>query len=275
MMKRPSTNARSLGPALAFAIAIAGAACGNKVDLEKVPVGTEVDVTRQDGGVVRGTLAAKNDTTVKLQTRSASRSVPRDQIVDVQVVDETPTVLPARATFREYTIPAGTDFDVRLTSAVNSDASQVDDAVTATLMHAVRVDGIEVLPAGSLVSGEVSAVRSAPKVNGRASLALRFSAITVAGPDGRYPISARVARVAPTTRKKDVATVALPAAGGAILGAIFGGKKGAAIGTAVGGGAGAAVVLSTEGPEVRLPEGTVLSLSLDQAVEIRVPIRRE
>ena len=33
---------------------LAGAGCTKKVDLEKVPVGTEVQVTRQDGGVVHG-----------------------------------------------------------------------------------------------------------------------------------------------------------------------------------------------------------------------------
>lgn len=260
--------------ALALVLVVPGVGCTKRVDLEKVPVGTAVEVTRQDGGVVTGTLAARDDTTVRINAGTATRSVPRDQIADVQVVNEAPTVLPAIAKFREYTIPAGTTLAVRLESAVSSESSQVEDAISATLIDALLIDGIEVLPAGSVVTGAVTGVQPAGKVKDRASLALRFSAITVAGPNGRYPIAARLALVAPTTRKKDVATVAIPAAGGAIIGAIIGGKKGAGIGAAIGGGGGTAVVLTTKGPEVRLAQGAVLSPPLDQSVEIRVPIRR-
>ena len=109
-------------------------------------------------------------------------------------------------------------------------------------------------------------------MKGRASLTLLFS--SVSGRGERYPIAARVALVAPSTTGKDVAKIAVPAAGGAIIGGLIGGKKGAAIGTAIGGGGGAAVVLSTAGPQIRLPRGTVLSLPLDQAVDVRVPINR-
>ena len=58
------------------------------------------------------------------------------------------------------------------------------------------------------------------------------------------------------TKQKDALEIGAPAAGGAIIGALIGGKKGALIGTAVGGGAGTAVVLSTRGKEVHLPRGT-------------------
>ena len=260
---------------IALTLILAGAGCSDQVDLEKVPVGTEVAVTRQDGGVVRGTLAARDAKTVKVKVGSASRSVPRDQIADVQLVDETtPAPLPAIAKFREFTLPEGTTLAVRLDSAVSSDSSRVEDPVEATLTKAVVVDGAEVLPAGSVVRGEVAAVEASGKVKGRASLALRFSSISVAGRDERYSIAARVALTAPGTKGKDAATIAIPAAGGAIIGGLIGGKKGAAIGTAIGGGGGAAVVLTTAGPEIRLPRGTALSLPLDQAVDVRVPITK-
>jgi len=261
-------------PTIALALVIAGAGCANRVDLEKVPVGTEVEVTRQDGGVVRGTLAARDDKTLKVTAGSASRSVPRDQIAEVQLVGETPALLPAIARFREFTVPEGTMLAVRLDSAVGSDSSRVDDPIEAILTDAVVVNGTEVLPAGSIVRGVVAAVQSAPKVKGRASLTLLFSSVSAPGRGERYPIAARVALVAPSTRGKDVAKIAVPAAGGAIIGGLIGGKKGAAIGTAIGGGGGAAVVLSTAGPQIRLPRGTVLSLPLDRAVDLRVPIIR-
>lgn len=259
-------------PTLAFAVLLAGSGCADRVDLEKVPVGTEVEVTRQDGGVVRGTLAARDDQTVRVDVGKAGHAIPRAQIKDVQLVEETPAALPAIPTFREFTVPEGTTLAVRLDSAVDSDTGHVADPVQATLTHAVVVDGTEVLPAGSIVTGEIETVESAGKVKGRATLALLFRSVSLPGSDERYPISARVGLEAPGDKRKDVATIAIPAAGGAILGAVIGGKKGAAIGTAVGGGAGAVVVLSTRGPQIRLPRGTPLWLPLEQAVDIRMPI---
>jgi hypothetical protein len=256
---------------VALALVIGGAGCASRVDLEKVPVGTEIQVTRQDGGVVRGTLAGRDDTTVKVRVGSVSHSVPRDQITDVRLVSGTSAGLSAVAAFRDVTVPLGTRLAVRLESPVGSDSSRVSDPIEATLTDAVVVDGTEVLPAGSVVRGEVAAVQSSGRVKGRASLALHFGSVSVAGREERYPIAASVAWIAPGTAGKDVATVALPAAGGAIIGALIGGKKGAAIGATIGGGGGAAVVLTTTGPQIRLPHGTALSLPLAQAVDVRVP----
>jgi len=261
-------------PIAALVLAMAGTGCANRVDVEKVPVGTNVDVTREDGGVVRGTLAERDDKTVTLKVGSDSRSVPREQIADVQVVADTPTPLPAIARFREYTLPEGTTLSVRLESAIGSDSARMGDPVEAILTDAVVAEGTDVLPAGSVVRGEVAAVHSAGHVKSRASLALLFSSIAVAGRDEPYPIAARASWLAPTTNNKDVATVAIPAAGGAIIGAVIGGKKGALIGTAIGGAAGAGVMVSKAGPQIRLPRGTELSLPLDQPVEIRVPIKK-
>lgn len=41
----------------AVTLAAAGAAaCGSELDVEQIPVGSEVALTRDDGGVVQGTL---------------------------------------------------------------------------------------------------------------------------------------------------------------------------------------------------------------------------
>jgi hypothetical protein len=260
--------------ALALALMTAGAGCSRQVDLEKVPVGTEVQVTRQDGGVVQGTLAARDDTTVKVKVGPATRAVPRDQIADVQLVADTPAALPAVAKFREFTLPAGTTLHVQLDSALGSDSSRAGDPVEATITRAVVVDGTEVIPHGSTVRGEVEAVDPGGKVEGRASLALRFTSVAVAGRDEPFPIATRASWLAPTTKGKDAAKIAIPAGAGAIIGGIVGGKKGAAIGAAIGGGGGTAVVLTTRGPQIRLAPGAELSLPLDASVDIRVPLRK-
>ena len=259
---------------IALTLMLAGTGCSDKVDIEKVPVGTEVQVTRQDGGVVQGTLAARDDKAVEVKVGTVKRSVPRSEVADVQVVADTPVPLPAIAKFREFTVPAGTTLDVRLQSAVASDSSRTGDPVEATLTRAIVVDGTEVMPEGSTVRGEVASVDPGGKVNGRANVTLRFSSVAVAGRDEQYPIATHVSWLAPTTKAKDTAKIAVPAGAGAIIGGIVGGKKGAAIGAAIGGGGGAAVVLTTRGPQIRLDRGTALSLPLEQGVEVRVPITK-
>ena len=105
-------------------------------------------------------------------------------------------------------------------------------------------------------------------------MTLRFSSVVVAGRDEQYPVAAHISWLAPTTKGKDAAKIAVPAGAGAIIGGIIGGGKGAAIGAAIGGGGGTAVVLTTRGPQIRLERGHALSLLLDQAVDVRVPIKK-
>jgi hypothetical protein len=105
-------------------------------------------------------------------------------------------------------------------------------------------------------------------------MAIRFTSIAVAGRDERYPIATQASWLAPSTKGKDAAKIAIPAAGGAIIGAIIGGKKGAAIGATIGGGGGTAVVLTSRGPQIRLERGATLSLPLEQDVDVRVPIKQ-
>ena len=76
--------------------------------------------------------------------------------------------------------------------------------------------------------------------------------------------------VAPATKKKDALEIGVPAAGGAAIGALVGGKKGAGIGALVGGGGGTAVVLSTRGKEVRVGRGATLAVRLVEPLTVRV-----
>lgn len=169
---------------------------------------------------------------------------------------------------REVTVPAGTQLRVRLDNSVASDVSRTEDSVRARLVNALVINGRTVVPAGSVVNGFVTQAQPAGKVKGRARLGLRFDSLTSGGE--RYRIETRPwTRLAPTTKKKDAATIAIPATGGAIVGGILGGKKGAAIGATAGGGAGTAAVLSTSGKEVRLGRGAVLLVRLSSPLTVR------
>lgn len=176
--------------------------------------------------------------------------------------------------YREITVPAGTLIPIVLDSYVASDTSRIEDAVQAHVRRAIVIDGATAIPAGSAISGYVTRADRAGRVKGRGRLSFRFNRLSAGDPPQRLTIStSSVARQAPATKKKDAATIALPAAGGAVIGALAGGKKGAAIGAAAGGGGGTAVVLSTRGREVRLGRGAVASVRLLQPVTIRVRVR--
>jgi hypothetical protein len=267
-----TTLSRTLVAALLIGV---GAGCTSRADVEQVPIGAAVEVTRADGGVIRGTLTARDDHDLRMAVGPATRSIPIVEIADVEIIEGTaePALSPA-AKFREFTVPRGTVLSARLDSSLASDTSRVEDRVEATLIEAVSVDGVEVLPVGSVITGVVTSADPSGKVKGRANLAMRFRSVAVAGHDETYALSASLGQTAAPTTTSDAKTIGIPAAGGAILGAVLGGKKGAGVGAVIGGGAGAAVVLSTSGSEVRLPSGTVLAIALDDAIDVRVPIER-
>src|SRR5262249_44140908 len=105
---------------------------------------------------------------------------------------------------REVTIPAGTHLTVTLDTPVGSDTSRVEQAVTAHLAQAIRLQGQTVLGEGSRLSGVVTDATRSAKVKGRAHVALQFDAVTPQGDDQRYAIrTASIGRTAEATKKKD------------------------------------------------------------------------
>jgi hypothetical protein len=172
---------------------------------------------------------------------------------------------------RELTIPSGTHLPIVLDDTVGSDISRPEQPVHAHLSRAVIVRGETVLPSGSRLTGVVTDATRSAKVKGRAHVGVRFTAVAPRGDGERYTLrAAPVGRMAPATKKADAIKIGAPAAGGAIVGGLLGGKKGALIGTAVGAGGGTAVVMTTRGKEVRLRKGTALSLRLSAPLTVRV-----
>jgi hypothetical protein len=258
---------------LVGAIVAAGACNKGGVDLDKVTPGTEVTVTRQDGGVVKGPVQRVEPNSLVVKVGDRPKTVPRAEITSVQVDEPgvAAKALPPAAKFREFVVAAGTPITVKLLTGVSSDTSRVEQAVSAELTEPIVIDGVEVAPAGSPVNGTVLRAEPAGKVKGLASLAVRFDSLR-AGSE-TYPVAMTYSRTAEPTKASDAKKIGIPAAGGAVIGGILGGKKGAVIGGVIGGGAGTAVVLSTSGHEVSLPVGSILKLTLDRDIEVRVAIK--
>jgi hypothetical protein len=183
-----------------------------------------------------------------------------------------PPAAPPAPRFAEVTLPAGTQLSLRLGSALASDRSAVEDPIRASLRRDLVVDERTVLPAGTDVRGVVTSVERSAKVKGRASLAVRFTSLSVG--DETYDIrTSSVSWQAEGTKKKDATKIGIGAGAGAIIGGIVGGGKGAAVGTAVGAGTGTGVVLATRGEEVHLAEGTPMTVKLTEPLTVRVALR--
>jgi len=177
----------------------------------------------------------------------------------------------APAAVREVTIPAGTLLPVDLETAIGSDISRVEQPVHARLRRAITINGVQVLPAGTAVNGHVTAAERPGKVKGRGYVAMRFTEVDTPGAGTTRISSATISRTAPATKQQDAVKILGPAAGGAVLGRVVGGKSGAAKGAVIGGAAGTGWVLSTRGKEVRVGKGADLSVKLTAPVTVKVP----
>ena len=162
-------------------------------------------------------------------------------------------------------IPVGTEFDVRLQTALSSETAKVEDPVQATtVVDLDRSGGGVLVPAGSLITGVVTSVNKAGRLDRKGSLTVSFDRLTVRG--RAYPVRATVTQA---LESKGIAgelpKIGAGAGVGAIIGGILGGGKGALAGILIGGGG---TIAATEGKDVELPPGTVLRVRLDSAVDL-------
>ena len=245
-------------------------ACNRTEAVEEIPVGTEVTVVTQDGALVRGKIATVNPEVVELtgERPNTTTRVVRKSIAEVKRTSAAPEEPVAAARVRTVTIPDNTVLNVTLETSHASDTSRAEDAVRGTLDSPVVIDEVTVIPSGSVLTGHVTGAQESGKVKGRAELGLRFDRIIFRSVT--YDIATKpLYWVAEGTKKDDAVKIGVGAAAGAIIGGITGGKKGAAIGTAIGAGGGTAVVLATDGDEVRVASGRKLKVSLTDPLIIR------
>lgn len=245
-------------------------ACNKAEPIEEIPAGTEVTVVTQDGALVRGKIATVNPEVVELtgERPNTTTRVVRDSIAEVKRASAAPEEQAAVARDRTTTIPDNTVFNVTLESSHASDTSRAEEEVRGTLNSPIVIDEVTVIPTGSILTGHVTGAQESKNVKGRAQLGLRFNRIAFRSVT--YDISTKpLYWVAEGTKKDDAVKIGVGAAAGAIIGAIAGGKKGAAVGTAVGAGGGTAVVLATDGEEIRLASGRKLKVSLTDPLIIR------
>lgn len=161
-------------------------------------------------------------------------------------------------------IPAGSELDVNLVTALTSDTAKVEDAVEATTVVDLYRGEELLVPAGSRITGYVSSVDRASRTDRKGALTIEFTRLYVNGRN--YDVRAHVTKALESGGiKSELPGIAAGSGIGAIIGGILGGAKGAIAGILIGGGG---VMVATEGKDVHLPEGTVLRVRFEDAVPL-------
>lgn len=207
---------------------------------------------RREGSVTRDEYASLRDRLETLRVKARGEKVSADP-----VMKDDPSATGGG------TVPAGTEFDVRLQTSLNSGTAKLEERFEGATVLDYAAGRTVIVPAGSTVRGFVSSVRPAGKLDRRAALTLSFDEIRIG--NRSYRFRASVTRAFDGKLGDDTARIGAGAAVGAIIGGILAGGKGALLGVLVGGGG---TMAASDGTDVSLPAGTILRVRLDQPLEI-------
>jgi hypothetical protein len=179
-----------------------------------------------------------------------------------------------------YNVNAGQVLRVRMNQTISSETARMGDQFSTTVVDPVYAGGVEVIPAGSIVTGRVATVDRAGRKSKAGSIGVHFIAVrlptgitrTINGDltdlsgemnsDNEGEVSGRSAT------KRNVVFIGGGAATGAVIGAIAGGGKGAGIGALIGGGLGTAGALFSKGHEAVVKSGTEFGVVLNQPLSL-------
>ena len=184
---------------------------------------------------------------------------------------------------KKITVPAGTKVPLVLKQGLSTKNAKVGDHVYLQTNFPLVMEGRMVIPEGTYVQGEITNVKRAGRVKGRAEVMMHFS--TLIFPNG-YTVSlpgtvdavpgaaggdvkSNEGKIEHEGEKgRDVARGAETTAAGTAIGASAGGLKGAGIGAAAGGVTGLALAMLTRGSDVRLDAGTAVEMIFQRDVSL-------
>ena len=188
---------------------------------------------------------------------------------------KTASAVPAAAKSNTVSLPAGTEFEITLTTPVDTRTSNVGDKVEGTLVAPLVADGQTIADAGAVIRGEIAELQRASRAKSeedRASVKFAFTSIQTV--DGEKTLAATVTNsegkmVAKSTGTRDKLIIGGSAIAGAILGKVAGKDTKSTIIGAVGGAVvGTGAVMAAKGYELEVPAGSKISLRADAPVTV-------
>ncbi|HKZ76816.1 MAG TPA: hypothetical protein VJ124_00725 [Pyrinomonadaceae bacterium] len=181
----------------------------------------------------------------------------------------------------QYTVAAGQIVRVRMNQTITSETARVGDQFTTTVVDPVYADGIEVIPAGSVITGRVTSVNRASRQSKAGTIGVHFDSLRLPNNAARV-INGDLTNVTSenvtadnegevsgtSAVKRNVVFIGGGAVTGALIGAIAGGGKGAGIGAGVGAGLGVAGALFSKGHEAVVKADTEFGVILNQSISL-------
>lgn len=217
----------------------------------------------------RGSSGGSNNGDNGLRT-----TVPNDNSANNTANNTPPPPPPPPPPPKKVTVPAGTQFSIRMTDEVDSEKAQVGDVFHGSISAPITIDDETVIPTTADVEGRVVDVKSAGRFAGGSLLSLQLTKLVMNGKS--YGIQTDQWSKQGTGKGKGTAAkVGGGAAVGAVLGGIFGGGKGAAIGTAAGAGAGTAGSAIGKGQQIDLKPESVITFTLQNSLTVTPGSRRQ
>jgi len=254
------------------------AACGSPDD-ERDPLDRELDLAMAqdsasspgDTAMATGGSEARAETTAETTPR---RSQPTPKPATTAPARRDPTPAPAPA-FYEGTVSTGALFQVSLDEELSTKTSNVGDIFTVTLLAPVTDDTHVLIPAGTRIQGEVTALEVSGSGGQQAVIRVDFGKLLLDGES--QPVVLTVSEAHPTTRgrkstEEKAVTIGAGAVVGGILGRVIGGNAtGTIIGGAAGAAAGTAIALGTGDVDAVLEEGSEMTLRVERPITVRRP----
>jgi hypothetical protein len=180
-----------------------------------------------------------------------------------------------------YSVNAGQVINVRMNETITSETARVGDQFTTTVMVPIYASGVEVIPAGSVITGRVTTITRPERKSKAGTMGVHFVSLRL--PTGiaqaingdltenkadevEFDNEGEVEGRSAT--KRNAVFIGGGAATGALIGAIAGGGKGAGIGALLGGGLGAAGAVFSKGHEAVVKSGTEFGVILNQSLSL-------
>ena len=176
---------------------------------------------------------------------------------------------PPRKMFDELVVPADSVIGLQVETGVTTERAKLEDKVAARVTRDVKMRDQVAIPAGARRRfGHAGRARRALEGSGAARHPVPYArAGRWHSPADQYRHDLPRGRVA---GEESAAKIGGAAVGGAVLGAIFGGKKGAVIGSTVGAAGGGVAVAASEPNAATLPAGSTVTVRMGSPATVTV-----
>jgi hypothetical protein len=257
----------ALGLVLAFSLAACQKSAQNDV--------SSTDENPATASETPATTEPPAATTTETPAPETPPATPAKSTTKSTTTKKTTSATNAAAKSNSISLPAGTQFDITLTTPVDTRTSNVGDKVEGTLVAPLMADGHTVAETGALIRGEIADLQRASRSKSeedRASVKFAFTSIQTV--DGEKTLNATVTNsegkmVAKSTGTRDKLLIGGGALAGAIVGKVAGKSTKSTILGAVGGAVlGTGAVLAAKGYELEVPAGSKVSLRVEAPITV-------